>query len=49
MDIKSYFSLFFDSEPRDNNTQSNQVHTSQADRKAWVDAHGKELMFDHDR
>ena len=30
--------------PLDKNTQSNQVHTCQADQKAWVDSCREELM-----
>ena len=42
--VKLQCNLFSDTEPHDNNIQFNQMHTYQADRKAWIDPHREELM-----
>jgi len=45
IDVKPHCSLFSNSESLDNNIQSNQVHTCQADQKAWIDPRGNELTL----
>ena len=40
--IKQHFLLFSDGEPYIDNAQSYQVHTYQADQKAWVNLHRAE-------
>jgi len=42
--IKAHCSLFSNGEPHIDNTRSYQVHTCQANRKAWVDPRGREPM-----
>ena len=42
--IRQHYLLFSISEPLTHHTQSNQMHTYEANWKGWVDSHGGELM-----
>ena len=43
--VKQHCLLFSDSEHLTHHTQSNQVHTYQADQKVWADPCGGEIML----
>ena len=45
LDVKPHCTLFSGSEPLNNNTQPNQVHTCEPNRKTWVDPDRKELRL----